>query len=206
MSIFSKHDAVKQLKLLKERGVKELSNMFDPERPVTGKKLRHAIDDYCHFTPGTTKKIKSKHVEITADNMVDVDDTSTGFYVCTVIFKVVGKVEHRGKIVGYDPVNKLYQIVYGDDYTKQYYHNEVRDQQKRSLTKRRQCKKSKSAKIHYLYSKYAPKESDYVEHIMTLTVENIPSIASLRYNVVIYCKFNLQSEPRVLYVSRRCEK
>ena len=79
-------------------------------------------------------------------------------------------------------MTKLYQIVYDDDDTEQYYHNEVRDQQKRSLSKRRQWRKPKSAKIHHLHSKYAPKESDYVEHVMTLTVENIRSIARLQYN------------------------
>ena len=36
-----------------------------------------------------------------------------------------------------------------------------------------------------MYSKYAPKELDYVEHVMTLTVETIQSIASLRFNVDI---------------------
>ena len=138
MLVFSKQDAVEQLKLLKDRVGKEFSIMFALERPITGKKLCHAIDDYHHFTPGTMKKVKSKHVEEPADDMADVDDTSTRFHVGTVVFKVFGKVEDRGKVVGYDPVTKLYQIVYDDDDTEQYYHNEVRDQQKRSLTKRRQ--------------------------------------------------------------------
>ena len=40
----------------------------------------------------------------------------------------------------------------------------------------------------YLHSKYAPKESDYVGHVMTLTVETIRSIASLRFNVDISTK------------------
>ena len=102
--------------------------------------------------------------------------------------KYLEKVEHQGKVVGYDPVIKLYQIIYDNDYTVQYYHNEVRDQKKRFLTKRRQWRKSKSAKIYYLYFKYAPKESDYVEHVMTLTVETIRSIASLRFNVDISTK------------------
>ena len=79
---------MKQLKLLKDRGVKEFSNTFAPERPNKGKKLRHAIDDYHHFFPGTTKKIKSKHVEELAGNMDAVDDNSTHFHVGTVVFKV----------------------------------------------------------------------------------------------------------------------
>ena len=162
--------------------------MFAPERSITDKKLRHAIDDYHHSTPGTTKKVKSKHIKEPADDMADVDGTSTCFHVGTVVLKVFGKVEHQGKVVGYDPVTKLYQIVYEDDDTEQYYHNEVRDQQKRSLTKKRQWEKPKSAKIHYLHSKYAPKESYDVEHVMTLTVETFRSIASLRYNVDISTK------------------
>ena len=54
--VFSKLDAIKQLKLLKDRGVQEFSITFAPERPITGKKLRRAIDDYHHFSPGTTKR------------------------------------------------------------------------------------------------------------------------------------------------------
>ena len=100
MPVFSKPDAVKQLKLLKDRGVQEFSITFAPERPIIEKKLRHAIDDYHHFTPGTTKKIKSKHVKEPADDMADVDDTSTHFHVGTVVFKVFGKVEHRGIVTG----------------------------------------------------------------------------------------------------------
>ena len=80
-------------------------------------------------------------------------------------------------------MTKLYHITYDDDDNEEYYHNEVRDQRKRTLSKRRQWRKPKSAKIHHLHSKYAPKESDYVEHVMTLTVENIRSITSLRYDL-----------------------
>ena len=68
---------MKQLKLLKDRGVKEFSIMFAPERPITGKKLQHAIDDYHHFTPGATKKVKLKHIEESTNDMADVDDNST---------------------------------------------------------------------------------------------------------------------------------
>lgn len=70
-------------------------------------------------------------------------------------------------------MNKLYHIVYDDDDSEEYYYNEVRDQQNRSLSKQRQWRKPKSAKIHCLNSKYAPKESNYEDHVMTLTVENI---------------------------------
>ena len=56
--------------------------MFAPERPITGKKLYHAIDDYHHFPQGTTKKIKSKHVEEPADDMDAVDGNSTPWNCC----------------------------------------------------------------------------------------------------------------------------
>ena len=78
--------------------MKEFSITFAPERPITGKKLRHAIDDYHHFPPGTTKKIKLKHLEEPADDMRDVDDDSTRFHLGTVVFKVFGRVEHKGEV------------------------------------------------------------------------------------------------------------
>ena len=55
-------------------------------------------------------------------------------------------------------------------------------------SKKKQWKKPKSAKIHHLHSKYAPHESDYVKHVMTLTVKNTRSIATLRYNCDIITK------------------
>ena len=85
-------------------------------------------------------------------------------------------------------MTKLYHITYDDDDNEEHYHNEVRDLYKITLSKRRQWRKPKSTKIHHLHSKYAPKESDYEEHMMTLTVENIQSIASLRYNKEISTK------------------
>ena len=54
LPVFSKPDAVKQLKLLKDRELKEFAVTFAPEQPITGKKLCHAIDEYHHFSPGTT--------------------------------------------------------------------------------------------------------------------------------------------------------
>ena len=97
--------------------MKEFSIKFALERSITGKKLRHAIDDY-HFTPGTTKKVKSKHIEKPTGDMASIDDDSTRFHVGTVVFKVFGKVKHWGKVVGYDPFTKLYQIVYDNDDTE----------------------------------------------------------------------------------------
>ena len=68
--------------------------MFASEQPVTGKKLCHAIDDYHHFSPGTTKKVKSKHIKEPTEDIQAVDDGSTRFHVGTPVFKVFGKVEH----------------------------------------------------------------------------------------------------------------
>ena len=112
--------------------MKEFSITFAPERLITGKKLRHAINDYHYFCPGSTKKIKSKHLEEPSEDILAVDDESTKFNVGTHVFKVFGKVEHQGSVTGYDPVNKLYHVVYDNDDTdtEEYYHNEVRDQQK----------------------------------------------------------------------------
>ena len=45
---------MKQLKLLKDKEVKEFFITFAPEQHITGKKLRHAINDYHNFSPGTS--------------------------------------------------------------------------------------------------------------------------------------------------------
>ena len=80
-----------------------------------------------------------KHLEEPADDMSDVDDNSTRFHVGTTVFKVFGNVEHQGQVTGYDPANKLcHHIFYDDDDSEEYYHNEVKNQRKISLSKRRQ--------------------------------------------------------------------
>ena len=91
-----------------------------------------------HFYPGTTKKIKSKHLKESSKDILAINDGFTRYHVCTIVFKVFEKVEHQGTVSGYDPLNKLYQIIYDDNDTKIYYHNEVQDQQKRSLSKKKQ--------------------------------------------------------------------
>ena len=102
VSIFLKHNAVKQLKLLKDRGSKEFSITFAPEQPITEKKLWHAINDYYHFPPSTTKKVKSKHIEEPTEDIAAADDDSTRFHVGTTVFKVFGRAEHWGKVTCYD--------------------------------------------------------------------------------------------------------
>ena len=74
--------------------VKEFSITFAPEQPITGKKLRHAVDDYHHFCPGTNKKIKSKYLEEPSKDILAIDNGSTRFHIGTHVFKVFGKVEH----------------------------------------------------------------------------------------------------------------
>ena len=119
-------------------GMEEFSITFALERPITGKKLRHDTNDYQDFSPGTTKKIKSKHLEEPSEDILPVDDGSTRFHVGTPVSKVFKKVEHQGSVKEYDLVNKLYHIVYNDDDTEEYYHNEVQDQWKQTLSKRKQ--------------------------------------------------------------------
>ena len=103
--------------------MKEFSIIFALERPITGKKLRHAADDYHRFCPGTTRNIKLKHSEERSEDILAFDNGSTRFNVGTLVFKVFGKVEYRESVKGYDPLNKLYHIVYDDDDTEKYYHN-----------------------------------------------------------------------------------
>ena len=76
------------------------------------------------FCPGTTKKIKLKHLEEPSKDILAIYNDSTRYYVDTIGFKVFGKVEHRGTILGYDPVNKLYHIIYDDD-AEEFNDNEV---------------------------------------------------------------------------------
>ena len=123
--VFSKSDAVEQLKLLKDRGMKEFAITFVPEQPITGKKSRRVVNEYHYCLPVTTEKIKSKHLEEPSKHILAVDDRSTRFHVGTTVFKVFRKNEHSGSVVGYNPINKLHHIIYDDDDTEEYYHNEV---------------------------------------------------------------------------------
>ena len=84
----------------------------------------------------TTKKIKSKHLEEPNKNLIAVNDGTNRYHVGTIVFKVFGKVEHRGTVSGYDPMNKLYHAIWDDADTEEYYNNEVRNQQKRFLSKK----------------------------------------------------------------------
>ena len=59
----------------------------------------------------TTTKIKSKYIEKPSEDIQAMDNGSTRFHSGTSVFKVFEKIEHRGEVKGYDPVNKLYHIV-----------------------------------------------------------------------------------------------
>ena len=110
--VFSEADAVAQLKTLQDQGVEKFSITFAPERPITGKKLKRAIDDYHYFVPGTTKKVKGNHFEEPATDMDAVDDGSTRYHVGTIVYKVFAKTEYKGTVTGYDPSRKLYHVIY----------------------------------------------------------------------------------------------
>jgi hypothetical protein len=110
--------------------VKEFSITFAPERKISGKKLKQAMDNYHHFSPSTTKKIKSNCTGESPDNLDIVDDGSTCYHVGTTVYKTFSDEEFKGKVIGYDSATKPYHILYKDEDTEDYYHNKVRDQQK----------------------------------------------------------------------------
>jgi hypothetical protein len=110
--------------------VKEFSITFAPEKKISGKKLKQAMDNYHHFSPGTTKKIKSNSIGESPDNLDTVDNGSTRYHVGTTVYKTFSDEEFKGKVTGYDSATKLYHILYEDEDTEDYYHNEVRDRQK----------------------------------------------------------------------------
>jgi hypothetical protein len=60
---------------------------------MSGKKLKQAMDNYHHFSPGTTKKIKSRPSSEPPDDMNTVDDGSTRWHVRSV--RVSVKIEQK---------------------------------------------------------------------------------------------------------------
>jgi hypothetical protein len=122
-----------QLKSLQDQGVFKFSVTFAPEKKLLGKELKKAMDDFHHFTPGTTKRIKSRPSSEPPDDINTVDDGSTRYHVGTTVYKTFSDEEFKGKVTGYDSSSQLYHILYEDEGTEDSYHNEVRDQQKPSL-------------------------------------------------------------------------
>ena len=41
------------------------------------------------------------------------------------VYMEFDKVEHKGKIIGYDSWPRLYEVEYEDGYKEEFYHNEV---------------------------------------------------------------------------------
>jgi hypothetical protein len=50
--VFSEADAILQLQSLQDQGVKEFFIIFAPEKKISGKKLKQAMDNYDNFSPG----------------------------------------------------------------------------------------------------------------------------------------------------------
>ena len=77
---------------------------FTCKKPLLGKKLKCAIDDYHDFTPGTTKQIYNKYPDDDSDDGVsfDLDNRTKQFDIGFPIYKVFDKREYKGKIIGYN--------------------------------------------------------------------------------------------------------
>lgn len=157
---------------------------FALERPITSKKLKRAINDYYYFVPENTKNVKGNPIEEPDVDMDVINDGSTCFHVGTVVYKVFAKVKYKGTFAGYNPIRKSYHVIDEDDYSEDYYHNEVHDHQKRSLLVYDGYHKPKKIKLYHLQSKYTPQETDYEEHIMFLSVEIICAIVSLYHDTI----------------------
>jgi hypothetical protein len=105
--VFSQADALLQLKSLQDQGVLEFSITFAPEKKLLGKELKKAMDDFHHFTPGTTKRIKSRPSSEPPDDINTVDDGSTRYHVDTTVYKTFSDEEFKGKVTGYDSASQL---------------------------------------------------------------------------------------------------
>ena len=194
--VFNTKDAIKKLEqlyseyLTQDQGMAgkkrnfSFSVTFAPEDKLLGNKLKKAIDEYNGYTPGTTKTVKSKPEEL--PNMTDVDDDSTRFVTGTKVFKVFNDVEYKDAVTRYDHKKRLYHILYEDGDAEDYYHNEVRDLQavvvKRHL-KRKQWKKKTTVAITNSINKFAPIDMELEEHVMSLSIEDIRAIATVRHGI-----------------------
>ena len=101
---------------------------FASEDKLKSKQVKYAIDDYHNLLPGTTKWIKSKESENapTENNVtIELDDWSERFPVGMPVYKEFDKVEHKGKIIGYDSRHRLYKVEYEDGDKEEFYHNEL---------------------------------------------------------------------------------
>ena len=71
---------------------------------------------------GIRRRLESLYIKVCHSDLEEprkdvlaVDNGATRSHVGIPFFKVFGKVEHGGTVLGYDPVNKLYHIIYDDD-------------------------------------------------------------------------------------------
>jgi len=152
---------------------------YAPERKLTGKRLKRAIDDYYDLAPGTTKSIKQKPEEMDEDQMKDVDDGSERFPTGTKIYKVFNEIEYAGEVTGYDNKSKLYHIKYEDGDLEDFFHNEVKEHQNHTVPMKQRWNRQKQIVLQSLISKLAPDELDYEEHVMKLDFEAIRAITEL---------------------------
>ena len=152
---------------------------YAPERKLTGKRLKRAINGYYDLAPGTTKSIKQKPEEMDEDQMKDVDDGSERFPTGTKIYKVFNEIEYAGEVTGYDNKSKLYHIKYEDGDLKDFFHNEVKEHQNHTVPMKQRWNRRKQIVLQSLISKLAPDELDYEEHVMKLDFEAIRAITEL---------------------------
>ena len=101
---------------------------FAAEDKLKGKQSKCAINNYHFLLPGITKQIKAKVSDNapTANNVTPkLDDRLEKFKIGMPIFKEFDKVEHKGKIIGYDSRHRFYEVEYEDGDKKEFYHNEI---------------------------------------------------------------------------------
>ena len=101
-------DLFEQFLKAKDQGVaKDISFeiTFAAEDKLKGKQLKRVIGDYHFLLPGTMKQIKAKVSEdapTVNDVTTKLDNRTERFKLGMPIFKEFDKVEHKGKIIGYN--------------------------------------------------------------------------------------------------------
>ena len=101
---------------------------FAVEDRPKGKKLKRAIDNYHFLLPGTIKRIKLKVSEdapTANDVTLKLDHRLEQFKIGIPVFKEFNKVEHKGKVIGYDSQHRLYEVEYEDGDKEEFDHNKI---------------------------------------------------------------------------------
>ena len=86
------------------------------------------LDDYHFLLLGTTKRIKLMVTTTAPDEnevTLELDDRSDRFEIGFPIYKEFNKVEHKGKIIGYNSKHQLYEVEYEDGDKEEFYHNKI---------------------------------------------------------------------------------